>query len=249
MDELPADTTKAIAPSSRHPCGQSHLTRGSRGCISRQGRWPSSRGRSQCLGHFKQLELALHNYHDTYGSFPPAVIRGPDGRPWHSWRVLILPLLDQKPFYDRYRFDEPWNGPHNRLFAGEFPSLPYYRCPSEGAGNSCSYFAVTGQRTMWPPDALLTWTLEDVPDGSSNTLHIVEVSESGVHWMEPRDLSLDRMNFGVNQDTGVGIRSRHPVGANISFGDGQARTLPAETSAEMVKSMLLRDDGRPRQVP
>src|SRR5688500_17026762 len=60
--------------------------------------------RTQCKGRFKQLELALHNYHDTYGSFPPAVIDGPDRRPWHSWRVLILPLLEEKLIYDRYRF-------------------------------------------------------------------------------------------------------------------------------------------------
>ncbi len=205
--------------------------------------------RTQCKGRFKQLELALHNYHDIYGSFPPAVIDGPDGRPWHSWRVLILPLLEEKRLYDRYRFDEPWDGPHNRLLAEEFPSLPHYRCPSEGVGDSCSYFAVTGQRTLWPPGGSLTWTLEDVPDGSSNTLHIVEVSDSGVHWMDPRDLSFDRMNFGVNQTTGVGIRSRHPIGANGSFGDGHVVTLPMETAPETVKAMLLRDDGGPKEAP
>ena len=213
------------------------------------GRAREAARRSQCLGHFKQLELALHNYNEIYGGFPPAVINGPDGRPWHSWRVLILPLLEEKTLYDRYRFDEPWDGPHNRLLAKEFPSLTNFRCPSEGDGDSCSYFAVAGQRTMWPPGRSLTWTPEDVPDGFSNTLHIVEVSDSGVHWMDPRDLSLDRMNFGINHKTSVGIRSRHPVGANVSFGDGQVRTLTAETSAEMVKSMLLRDDAGPTEVP
>src|SRR5579863_7317837 len=64
--------------------------------------------------HLKQLGVALHQYHDAYGCFPPAYVMGNDGKPWHSWRVLLLPFLDQKPLYDRYRFDEPWNGTHNR---------------------------------------------------------------------------------------------------------------------------------------
>jgi prepilin-type processing-associated H-X9-DG protein len=92
-------------------------------------------------------------------------------------------------------------------------------------------------------------TPESLPDGSSSTLHLVEVSDSGVHWMEPRDLSLDRMDFRINRETGVGIRSRHPVGANVSFSDGQVATLPAETAPETVKAMLLRDDGGPQQAP
>src|SRR6185295_15143515 len=50
--------------------------------------------RSQCQSNLKQLGQALRNYHDVYGSFPPAFVPGPDGRPWHSWRVLILPYLD-----------------------------------------------------------------------------------------------------------------------------------------------------------
>jgi len=205
--------------------------------------------RTTCKGRFSYLALALQNYHDLHGSFPPAVTYGPDGQPWHSWRVLILPQLEEKTLFDRYRFDEPWDGSHNRQLADEFPSLPEYRCMSDTPGDSCSYFAVTGQRTLWPPDESLTLTPEDIPDGPSNTLHVVEVSESGVHWMEPRDLLIDRMNFGINQSAGVGIRSRHPVGANVSFGDGHVATLPVETAPENVKSMLVRDDGGPTEVP
>src|SRR5712691_1116717 len=61
--------------------------------------------RSSCKCFLKHIGLALHNYHDTYGTFPPAFVLGPDGRPWHSWRVLILPYLECKPLYDEYHFD------------------------------------------------------------------------------------------------------------------------------------------------
>ena len=205
--------------------------------------------RSQCLGHFKQLELALHNYHEIYGSFPPAVTKGPDGRAWHSWRVLILPLLEEKPLYDRYRFDEPWNGPHNQLLAAEFPSLRNFRCPSEGAGDSCSYFAVTGQRTLWPPGGSLTLDPEDLPDGSSNTLHLVEVSESGVHWMEPRDLSVDRMNFCDQPGHWRRDPQQSPGGSEHFIRRRTSRNTPRRNSGEQVRAMLLRDDGGPKEVP
>src|SRR5438445_2885649 len=45
----------------------------------------------------RQIALALHNYHDTHGTLPPAAVRGPDGRPLYSWRVLLLPFIDQEP--------------------------------------------------------------------------------------------------------------------------------------------------------
>src|SRR5262245_38698724 len=64
--------------------------------------------RSQCKNNMKQIGLALHNYAEMYGSFPPAYIADDNGRPMHSWRVLILPFIDQVPLYNQYRFDEPW---------------------------------------------------------------------------------------------------------------------------------------------
>src|SRR5260221_9789347 len=68
---------------------------------------PAAR-RSQCKNNLKQIGLALHNYHGVWGSFPPPYIPDEQGRPKHSWRTLILPMFDQAPLYNKYRFDEPW---------------------------------------------------------------------------------------------------------------------------------------------
>ncbi|MEZ6062675.1 MAG: DUF1559 domain-containing protein [Planctomycetaceae bacterium] len=59
------------------------------------------------LANLKQIGLALLNYHDIHGSYPPAYIAGDDGRPAHSWRVLILPFIDNQPLYDQYDFRYP----------------------------------------------------------------------------------------------------------------------------------------------
>jgi hypothetical protein len=61
--------------------------------------------RSQCMNNLKQILIALQNYHDVYGEFPPACIRDKDGKPMHSWRVLLLPFLEQEALYKQYRFD------------------------------------------------------------------------------------------------------------------------------------------------
>ncbi|MEZ6088173.1 MAG: DUF1559 domain-containing protein [Pirellulaceae bacterium] len=61
--------------------------------------------------------LAMHNYHDTYKSFPPAYTVDADGQPLHSWRTLLLPFLDQKALYDQIDLSKPWNDPANAAFA------------------------------------------------------------------------------------------------------------------------------------
>ena len=41
----------------------------------------------------------------------------------HSWRVLILPFLDQQSLYNQYDFREPWNGPNNIKLLNSMPSV------------------------------------------------------------------------------------------------------------------------------
>ena len=213
---------------------------------------PRPRPHAQCMNSLKLIGLALHNYHDEHGALPPAVMRGPDGTPWHSWRVLLLPYLDQPGLFKEYRFDEPWNGPHNRTLA-EKMQWPYvFQCPADrnATRESTNYLAVVGDRTLWPEGRSLTFG--DVPDGISETILVVEVADSGIHWMEPRDLEFDAMEFSINAQDGPGIRGHHPgeerwgpdgpPRAFVLMGDGSIRALDTETAPESIQSMLLRDD-------
>src|SRR5258708_3140815 len=121
---------------------------------------PAERGsrtasrRSQCKNNLKQIGLALHNYHDEFKCFPPAFVADANGRPMHSWRVLLLPYLDQAPLYANYQFDEPWDGPNNSKLADKI--LAVFNCPSEdhardkSKATMASYVAVVGPETAWP---------------------------------------------------------------------------------------------------
>ena len=205
--------------------------------------------RSQCKNNLKQISLALHNYHDTYNCFPPAITYGPDGKPWHSWRVIIMPYVECSSFYSEYSFDEPWNGPHNSQLAKKFAdgAPPVYRCPSDTRSGSqnTSYVAVIGQNTIWPADGVAS--IRDVTNGTSNSIHIVEVSDSGVHWMEPRDLRLDVMSFQINSAK-PSIRSRHRDAAHVTLVDGAVRLLGVDTPPETVRGMLDINDGKPAPI-
>ncbi|MFM8726754.1 MAG: DUF1559 domain-containing protein, partial [Planctomycetaceae bacterium] len=70
--------------------------------------------RMQSVNNLKQIGIALHGYHDATGDFPPAVVRDKDGKPLYSWRVLILPYLEQGNIFSKWKRDEPWDSPNNK---------------------------------------------------------------------------------------------------------------------------------------
>ena len=199
--------------------------------------------RSSCSLYLKQIGIALQNYHDTYKSFPPAYIADKSGRPMHSWRVLLLPFMEHQRLYAQYRFDEPWDGPNNRLLASQMPEI--YRCPSDAdaADFETSYLAIVGPETMWPGAKALD--MADIKDGASNTVAVVESHNSGIHWMEPRDLHTLQMPLAVNPPHGQGMCSCHPAhdGSIAQFlridgsvGQFTNATPPAEIRAALTRA-------------
>ncbi len=151
---------------------------------------PSIHRAMQCRNNLKHIMLALHNYHDAYKCFPPACIADEEGRPMHSWRVLILPYIEEQALYAAYNFNEPWNGPNNRKLAAMMPRE--YRCTHADVGSPMtSYVAVTGPGTLWPGNKVLREA--DVRDGTANTIMCVEVADSDFNWMEPRDVTLEEL--------------------------------------------------------
>ena len=167
--------------------------------------------------------MAVANYHNTYGCFPPAYVADRDGKPLHSWRVLLLPFLEQRELYDAYDFAEPWDGPNNRKLADRVGRI-YLRSGLESDQvRTTSFVAVVGPETAWPGTAAGTY--EDLGDGSRETLMVVEVPDGHFRWMEPKDLRFDRMSFRINDGSGGGLGSQLG-GARVVSADGTVRRLP-----------------------
>ncbi len=210
--------------------------------------WPAwdsgvgHRPRSGCKNNLKQFGLALHNYHEQYKTFPPAFVIGPDGKPWHSWRVLILPFLNEEKLFAQYRFDEPWNGPHNSLLANRRPDV--FVCPNAKEHippSHTTYLAVLGADTVWPGKESIA--ISNILDGMSNTVLILEVRDAGNPWLAPDDLSFAEACVVPSDQSGRRPSSFHTGGSHVLVGDGTVRFVNSTVASETWKGLLTRDGG------
>ena len=208
-----------------------------------------SAARCESDGRFNQLWVALQNYHDVNGHFPPAFMAGPDGKPWHSWRVLILPYIEQHKVYDSYRFDEPWNGPNNRLLADKIFLQIFQCCRAPGYSKALhtNIVAIVGPGTAFPGAG--STRLADFRDSGKHTILLAEYVHSDIHWMEPRDLDAARMSFQFNDPAAPSISSPHTAGPAVVFADCMhvfrlRRPLSAETLSALVRT---KSDNRVRR--
>ena len=158
----------------------------------------------------------MMNYESTHGHLPPAYIADKDGKPMHSWRVLILPFIEEESLYKAYDFSEPWNGPHNSKLADKMPSI--FRMPSELPSTSVTNIvAITGPGTAFPGSR--TTRKAEFTDGLDNTILLAEIASSNINWMEPKDLQVEEMSFSINDKRKPSISSSRRRGPYVVFGD------------------------------
>jgi prepilin-type processing-associated H-X9-DG protein len=164
--------------------------------------------------------------------------------------VLILPFLEQEALYRQYRFDEPWNGPHNSALASQIPSV--YRCPTEAPPEAppgvskTSYAMIVGPHAI--SDGPTPRKLGDVKDGLSNTIMVAECAGAGIQWLEPRDLNAEKItNDGIGtgeyKNPPGGINSFHPGMAHVLFCDGAVHTIHSSVDEKTLKALLTIDGG------
>jgi hypothetical protein len=209
--------------------------------------------RTQCSNNLKQIGLAMHSYLQANKCFPPAFIPGKDGRPMHSWRILLLPYLGEDAIYRQYRFDEPWDGPHNRALAAQMPRV--YKCPSEaGIGDShTSYAMLVGPHAI--SDGPKGRRPGEIRDGLSNTIMVVEATNAGINWMEPRDVDAENVRFGgpleyVEQHGNTSeISSCHPGGADVVLCDASVQFLSNSLDPKTLKALTTVDGGEQVKLP
>ena len=182
-------------------------------------------------------------YHGEFGCFPPSSIVDASGRPMHSWRVLLLRYQDHE-LYQAYNFNEPWNGPNNRKLAARRPT--WYGCFNrlDRSKTKTNYALVVGPGTLFPPGQATS--SDDIPDGPANTIFLVEIADSDIDWMEPRDLDLRTMSLDVNDRKHPGISSYDPTGPAVAFANWKVwRLQEGRILPEKLRTLLTRDGGEP----
>jgi hypothetical protein len=156
--------------------------------------------KAKSQNNLKMIGIAFHNYLSSYNVFPPAVSCNAEGKPLWSWRVLILPYIEQGELYKQFKLGEPWDSEHNKKLIAKMPKvyqlpgagketegLTHYRVlasvPSE-AGNDAAAFNWFDPKQSGP---LRGNGVGHFADGFSNTILVVEAANP-VEWTKPDEL-------------------------------------------------------------
>ncbi|MCA9176706.1 MAG: DUF1559 domain-containing protein [Planctomycetales bacterium] len=192
------------------------------------------------VNQYKQILLAMHNYHDTHQWLPPdAEQRDKQGKPRLSWRVHLLPFLEQAELYGKFRLNEAWDSPHNRPLLEQMPDI-YRSRTAQGAlkPGYTTFLAPSGKGTLFGGDKPTRF--QNVVDGTSNTIALVEVApQLAVPWTAPLDYQFDPKQ--PLQGVAVGPDGRWMAG----FADGSVQSLNRKISAEVAQWLFSMNDGKP----
>jgi len=192
--------------------------------------------RAQCTNNLKQIGLAFHNYHSATNAFPRAAITDKQGKPLLSWRVAILPYIEQQELYNKFKLDEPWDSPNNKALLKEMPTT--YVCPSRSNAEpfATTYQVFSGKGAMFENGQDIG--LASITDGTSNTILVVEAKEA-VPWTKPADLTFDpEAAPSLN-----GAGSPHPGGFNVLFADGAVRFIKLAINLDVFRALITRNAG------
>jgi hypothetical protein len=198
----------------------------------------ASAARMQSANNLKQIGLAMHSFHDTNGRFPAAAIYDKARKkPLLSWRVHLLPFLEQDNLYRQFKLDEPWDSENNKKLIARMPKV--YQSsndPNLLASHKTTYLAPLGKATMFPPgpDGV---RIADVTDGTSNTLFVVDADDDhAVIWTKPDDLEVAE----ANPANGLSARNG---GFSALLVDGSVRLLPKDIDRKTLWALFTRNGG------
>lgn len=187
--------------------------------------------KDHCGNRLKSIWLGLTQYHNRHGVLPPAKLKDVRGNAILSWRTYAGDyMLWEEDSGARMDFDVAWDSPPNSLFLdGYADSL---QCPVRIESNSeTDYVAVLGENTMWPADQQVS--LDDV---NQKAILVVEWPRSGIHWAEPRDITVAEFLEWFDSDN-EGFHGDCLLYVNVA---GEIHELPKHTDQTELIRMLSR---------
>lgn len=201
--------------------------------------------RTQDANNLKQIGLGLHNQHDAYDGISAPYAHGNMGRGKPntelSWRVGLLPYVEEGSLYQQFNMGEPWDGPTNKSLSSKVVRV--YVTPFEGperarTSTNTPYRVFYGGGALFNEDGSRV-SFGSVTDGIANTIMVVHANEL-VPWAAPRD-------FKYSADTPL-PKLGHPSmsgGTPVLMADGSVRIVSDKVSEKTLRAAITRDGGDP----
>jgi hypothetical protein len=192
--------------------------------------------RAQSQNNLKQMIIGMHNYNDVNHHLPAAAICDRNGKPLLSWRVAILPYVEQQQLYKQFKLDEPWDSPNNIKLLARMPKI--YQLPGDDQTppDSTHYQVFVGNGAAFEKTRGYSIPM-DFPDGTSNTILIVETAQA-VPWTKPDDIAFD-----PNKPIKPLLSTYFKSGCQAALADGQVKVLSNSISEFTLKTAIMRNDG------
>jgi hypothetical protein len=192
--------------------------------------------RTESSNNLRQIGLGMLTFADTNNWLPAAAGCDKQGKPLLSWRVYILPFLDQQELYNSFHLDEPWDSEHNKALITRMPAV--YRNPNlpAAAEGKTNYLAVVSDNGAIRPKQGTAMT--EITDGTSGTIMIVEANaDRAVIWTKPDDLVPDEKN------PAAGLFAMRPGVVLALFADGHFQAIGIGTEPSALKALFTRNGG------
>jgi Protein of unknown function (DUF1559) len=197
----------------------------------------SAAERNTTMNKMRQIGLAMMNFESVKRRLPAHAIFSKDGKPLLSWRVAILPFLEEKALFDQFHLDEPWDSDHNKPLIDKMPEI--YVKPGRPNDGTTVFLVPVGKGLAFEGTKELR--LADFTDGTSKTILAVEVNDDrAVPWTKPDDLEVDLSKpfdgLGEAEVGGLSI---------LLFADGHTLGITKQADEATVKALFTRNGGEP----
>jgi prepilin-type processing-associated H-X9-DG protein len=192
--------------------------------------------RMTSVNNLKQIGLAMHGFHDVYKAFPPASTYDAKGQPLLSWRVYLLPFVEESPLFQEFRLNEPWDSAHNKKLIARMPQV--YRSPAlkNVEKGKTTYLVPVGPNTIFGGKKGMP--IQKITDGTSNTIMVLEADDSrAVFWTQPEDYKIDAKN------PLAGLVRPGTGGFNAAFADGSVQCMADTLDAATLRGMYTASGG------
>lgn len=184
--------------------------------------------RNMAKTRFRAISFALRAFSFEHGQFPHPIRHAGNGnvvdphddpraKALYSWRfAMIRHLAPAREFAFTVDFGESWNSYANQYWR---PIALFFSSDLRERTKTC-VFAIIGPDTPFGDGA--SEAPHSTNELDSDTILLVEVRNSGVHWMEPGDFDLRTLPHTINAPDGRGISGEHAGGFFVAFADGEA---------------------------